>query len=102
MSVIGKFQTSGNEIVGEIFTLVLTLPNVRLVPEEPTDNADAPAYRIFVGRAEVGAAWAKTSREQKPYLSIKLDDPSLNHPLYANLFQDTPGEYSLVWTRSRA
>ena len=102
MSVIGKFQSNGGEIVGEIFTLDVQLQNVRIVREEGTPAADAPTHRIFVGRAEIGAAWSKTSQQQKAYLSLKLDDPSFKQPIFANLFQDTPGEYSLVWSRSRS
>ena len=102
MSVIGKFQSNNGEIVGEIFTLDVQLQNVRIVREEGTTNEDAPTHRIFVGRAEIGAAWSKTSQQQKAYLSLKLDDLSFRQPIFANLFQDTPGEYSLVWSRSRS
>lgn len=102
MAVIGKFQTAGAEIIGEIFTINVQLQNVRLVREEAPANDDAPAYRIYAGRAEIGAAWNKTSRDNRPYLSLKLDDPSFAAPLFAIMFQDEPGEYSLVWTRSRA
>lgn len=102
MAVIGKFQTAGAEIVGEIYTINVQLSNVRLVREENPANDDAPTHRIYAGRAEIGAAWTKTSRENRPYLSLKLDDPSFAAPIFASLFQDDPGEYSLVWTRSRA
>ncbi len=102
MAVIGKFQSAGAEIVGEIYTINVSLSNVRIVKEDAPANEDAPNYRIYAGRAEIGAAWNKTSRENRPYLSLKIDDPSFAAPLFASLFQDNPGEYSLVWTRSRA
>ena len=36
------------------------------------------------------------------YLSVKLDDPSFNAPIYANLFNDEDGEtFTLIWSRSR-
>jgi uncharacterized protein (DUF736 family) len=56
-----------------------------------------------VGRAEVGAAWSRRSEETgREYLSLKIDDPSLNAPIYANLFNDAEGEgYSLIWSRPR-
>lgn len=101
MAVIGKFQSAGAEIIGEIYTIDVQLSNVRLVREENTTNDDAPSHRIYAGRAEIGAAWAKTSRDNRAYLSLKLDDPSFKAPMFASLFQDDPGEYSLVWTRSR-
>ena len=55
-----------------------------------------------MGRAEIGAAWSKRSEEGRDYLSLKLDDPSFNAPIYANLFDDEDGEgYTLIWSRSR-
>ena len=102
MSVIGKFQSTNGELVGEIFTINVQLQNVRLVREEQPANDDAPSHRIYAGRAEIGAAWTKTSRENRSYLSLKLDDPSFAAPIFANLFEDAPGEYSLIWSRSRS
>lgn len=55
-----------------------------------------------MGRAEIGAAWSKCSEEGRDYLSLKLDDPSFNAPIYANLFDDEAGEgYTLLWSRPR-
>ena len=55
---------------------------------------------MFVGRAEIGAAWSKTSNEGRGYLGLKLDDPSFNAPIYANLFDDEDGKgHSLIWSR---
>ncbi|NDV89220.1 DUF736 family protein [Aurantimonas aggregata] len=48
----------------------------------------------------MGAAWSKRSNEGRDYLGLKLDDPSFNAPIYANLFDDEEGEaFSLVWSR---
>ncbi|MGE0038352.1 MAG: DUF736 family protein, partial [Xanthobacteraceae bacterium] len=34
------------------------------------------------------------------YLGLKLDDPSVNAPLYANLFDDEGDDpFSLIWSR---
>jgi len=53
-------------------------------------------------KAEIGAAWSKRSEEGRDYLSLKLDDPSFNAPIYANLFNDEDGEgYTLIWSRPR-
>jgi|SRR6516164_2369112 len=53
-------------------------------------------------KAEIGAAWSKRSEEGRDYLSLKLDDPSFNAPIYANLFDDEGGEgYTLLWSRPR-
>ena len=100
MANIGTFKKVGNEIQGEIVTLSVQAKGVRIVPESNRSNDSAPSHRIFVGRAEIGAAWSKRSNEGRDYLSVKLDDPSFNAPIYANLFDDEGGEgYSLIWSR---
>ena len=51
--------------------------------------------------AEIGAAWPKRSSEGRDYLSVKLDDPSFNAPIYANLFDDEGEDtFSLIWSRA--
>ena len=86
--------------MGQIVTLNVQTKNVRITPEANRANENAPSHRIFVGRAEVGAAWSKRSAEQRDYLSVKLDDPSFNAPIYANLFDDEGGEgFTLIWSR---
>ena len=101
MAIIGTFTRVGDsEYLGDIFTLSLRAQNVRIVPETNRANDNAPSHRIYVGRAEIGAAWSKRSNEGRDYLSLKLDDPSFNAPIFANLFDDEDGEgYTLIWSR---
>ncbi len=77
-----------------------------LVLEDSTSGENALSHRVFVGRAEIGAAWSKCSNENRDYLSLKLDDPSFTQPIYANFFDDTVVEggeetFSLIWSRAR-
>lgn len=101
MATIGTFKNSGNnEFIGEIVTLSVQARGVRIVPETRANGENAPSHRVFVGRAEIGAAWAKQSNEGRAYLGLKLDDPSFTAPIFANLFDDEDGEgYSLIWSR---
>ncbi|MCP1838114.1 uncharacterized protein (DUF736 family) [Bradyrhizobium sp. USDA 4524] len=103
MATIGTFKKTGNnELTGEIVTLSLQARSVRIVPETNRSGENAPSHRVYVGRAEIGAAWSKRSEEGRDYLSLKLDDPSFNAPIYANLFDDEGGEgYTLLWSRPR-
>jgi uncharacterized protein (DUF736 family) len=102
MANIGSFKKVGSELQGEIVTLSLQARGVRIVPEATRGNDNAPSHRVYVGRVEIGAAWSKRSNEGRDYLSVKLDDPSFNVPIYANLFDDEAGEgYTLIWSRSR-
>jgi uncharacterized protein (DUF736 family) len=102
MANIGSFKKVGGEFQGEIVTLSVQTKNVRIVPETNRANDNAPSHRVFVGRAEIGAAWSKRSTEGRDYLSVKLDDPSFNAPIYANLFDDEDGDgHTLIWSRAR-
>jgi uncharacterized protein (DUF736 family) len=102
MANIGSFKKSGNDYTGEIVTMSLQKKSVRIVAEEASENEKAPSHRVFVGRAEIGAAWLKTSKEDREYLSIKLDDPSFAAPIFATLFADEDGKtHNLIWTRAR-
>ena len=101
MATIGTFKKSGsNEFTGEIVTLSVQAKNVRIVPEATRSGDNSPSHRVYVGRVEIGAAWAKRSNEGRDYLGLKLDDPSFTAPIFANLFDDEDGEgYSLLWSR---
>lgn len=102
MASIGSFKKSGNEFQGEIVTLSAQAKGVRIVPESSRGNENTPSHRVFLGRAEIGAAWSKRSNEGRDYLSVKLDDPSFSAPIYASLFDDEDGNgYTLIWSRSR-
>ena len=100
MANIGSFKKSGNDYTGSITTLSVQAKNVRIVPEENRTNDNAPSHRVFVGKAEIGAAWTKRSNEGRDYLGVKLDDPSFTAPIYANLFDDEGEDtFSLIWSR---
>ena len=103
MANIGTFKKSANgNYTGEIVTMSVQKKNVTIVAEEPGDNENAPTHRVFLARADIGAGWAKTSKEGRDYLSIKLDDPSFNSPIFASLFADEDGKtHNLIWTRNR-
>ena len=100
MATIGSFKKTGNDYTGSITTLSLQAKNVRITPEETRSNDNAPSHRVFVGKVEIGAAWAKRSNEGRDYLGLKLDDPSFTAPIFANLFDDEGTDtHSLIWSR---
>ncbi|WP_323009795.1 DUF736 domain-containing protein [Paracoccus sp. (in: a-proteobacteria)] len=69
-------------------------------PDLRATGENAPSHRVLVGRAEIGAAWSKRSNEGRDYLGLKLDEPSFNAPIYANLFDEEDGDtLSLIWSR---
>ena len=72
MASIGTFKKSGHEFQGEIVTLSVQTKGVRIVPDTNRTSENAPSHRVYVGRAEIGAAWSKRSSEGRDYLSVKL------------------------------
>ncbi|MDP3746649.1 MAG: DUF736 domain-containing protein [Phenylobacterium sp.] len=99
MATIGTFQKSDTGYAGSIKTLTLDVKRAQFRAVEK-ENDKAPDFRIFADKTEFGAAWKKTSRENRDYLSVKLDDPSFSAPIYASLVETEDG-MSLIWSRSR-
>ena len=97
MAQIGSFKSDTDGCAGTIKTLSLNA-KAALRPIESA-NDKAPAFRVFVGGAECGAAWKKTSRGDRSYLSVKIDDPSFPSPIYAALLEGDKGEHRLLWSR---
>jgi uncharacterized protein (DUF736 family) len=101
MATIGTFKKSGNDYTGEIVTLFIRSSGVRILEEPKSNNDKAPSHRVFVGRAEIGAGWTRVSEDGREYVSLKLDEPSFNAPIFANLIDDGEDEYKLIWSRQR-
>ena len=100
MSTIGNFTVSGNGFTGTVRTLTLNV-KVRIVPSDK-GSEHAPDYRIVaLAGLEIGAAWKKVSKADRPYLSVTLDDPSFPATIYARLVEGEDGTHNLIWTRSK-
>lgn len=101
MATIGIFTQTQTGFSGEITTLTIQAKKVAIVAETERGGETAPTHRIYLGKAEIGARWAKRSSEGRDYVSLKIDDPSLPAPLYARLFAEEDGKtHSLIWSRS--
>jgi len=99
MATIGTFTKADNgNFIGTITTLTLKAKATLRPIDRESDKA--PDYRLAVGSVECGAGWKKTSRENRDYISVKLDDPAFPAPIYATLSEtETAGEYALIWSR---
>src|SRR3546814_10504009 len=93
MSTIGTFTKSENGYTGTVRTLNVNV-KVKFVPNDKT-SSKGPDYRVLAGSYELGAAWAKTSQSDRPYLSISLDDPSFPAAIHARLVEGDDGSYQL-------
>ncbi len=100
MANIGTFTAQNGNYAGTVRTLTLNV-KVRLVPSDKASE-NAPDYRVVAGNGlEIGAAWKKLSKAERPYLSVTLDDPSFPATLYARLVEGEDGTHNLIWSRSK-
>lgn len=99
MANIGIFTAQNDSFTGTVRTLTLNV-KVKFVPNTK-ESENAPDYRIVAGNFEIGAAWKKISKAERPYLSATLDDPSFPATIYARLVEGEDGAHNLIWSRSK-
>ena len=100
MATIGTFVANADgSFTGAINTLAINLKAVQFRPVTDKSGDKSPDFRVYAGKAELGAAWKKTSKDNHDYLSVKLDDPSFGHAINAALVL-IDGDHTLVWSRS--
>ncbi|WP_421729373.1 DUF736 domain-containing protein [Brevundimonas sp.] len=97
MANIGTFTRDGANFTGAITTLALKA-KASLQPNTKVSDA-APDYRVYAGGIEIGAAWSKTSKGERPYLSVKLDDPSFPAAIFCRMIEGDDGRHQLLWSR---
>ena len=99
MATIGSFTAVADGYTGTIRTLTVNV-KANIVANDQKTNDNAPDFRVYAGRAELGAAWKAQTNGEKPrdYLSVQLDDPSFPEPIRAALFEEDGVAY-LVWNR---
>ncbi len=99
MATIGSFTLDKDGYTGTIRTLTINI-KARIVPNDQKASDNAPDFRVYAGRTELGAAWwAKTSGEEpRDYIRVLLDDPCFPDPIRAALFEDDGAAY-LEWNR---
>ena len=85
MAQIGTFKRTKTGFSGHILTLALDAKLI-LVPVDKSDVENAPDYRIHLGDddglevgPEVGAGWKRNGEKAGDYVSLHLDDPSLDN-----------------------
>src|ERR1700733_5078503 len=106
--IIGKFVQQDDSYNGSIFGLGFAGRDVTFSPV-PAKLGNGPDFVVLTtpwegdaGEFELGAAWRKTSRKDKPYLSVKLDSPALVAPINCALTKQPDGSHALVWNRKEA
>ena len=99
MATLGVFSRHEDCWYGSIQTLSLNT-RVEIVPSG-LEGEKAPQHRVVIGGNEIGAAWTRTNRDGGTYLAVKLDDPCLPGPIFANLVERGDAHH-LIWSRDDA
>jgi uncharacterized protein (DUF736 family) len=100
---IGTFEEDTAGYVGHIHAFGIRTERIifRMVTakEQPKEPDYTVAIESIDAPVEIGAAWKKTSREGKPYLSVRLDGPTLPAPINCGLSRSVSGVLELLWNR---
>ena len=97
MKSIGTFTRQDDGFNGTLRTLAFSV-NLKIVPIARSKE-NGPDYSVLANATEIGAAWKRQSAANKPYLSVRLDDPSFAAPVNARLVDAEDGIAVLYWSR---
>lgn len=102
MPVVGTLRpTSRGGWAGPVYILAREV-KITLTPNDNQANPKAPAFRISVGAADLGAAWRNKTSEKEPrdFLSADIDFPGLIDPISIAFFISRDGTIArAVWNR---
>lgn len=105
--MIGSFREYDNGYTGSIFSIALCIGFVAISRTPAKSSTKGPDYVVLAapseedGEFEIGAAWDRVSKAGKPYVSVKLDGPTIAQPFHCALIeQQRKGSYGLIWKRS--
>ena len=111
MSKIGTLKSVMNnlheELHGEIQTLKMQI-KIKLIPIRLKSSDNAPDYVVCslgnVGQdIPIGGAWKKRKSQigdvDLEFLSITIDDPSLQNSLNVAAFKNSQGDWDITWRR---
>jgi uncharacterized protein (DUF736 family) len=74
---------------------------IKLVPNDNPASPRAPAFRVFAGDAELGAAWKNQTNETeaREYLGCEVELPGLRDPIsFAIFLSDDKAKARAVWS----
>ncbi len=103
---IGHFRHVRGAYQGRLQTLGIDTP-LCLVPVDPREGEDAPAWRVHLGDgaegAPVGEAWSRLGGPGRFHVAVSIDGPFCAQPIHATLLTAGRGDVChLVWSRSPA
>ena len=100
MAVIANFNLKDGKYTGTIRTMTINV-KAQIVPNE-NQTTGAPDWRVLAGGAELGAGWNEETDDGRPYVSMKLDDPTFHQPIRAAFFENEEESTGfMIWNRPK-
>lgn len=95
---IGFFKAVDGGYQGKITTLLhnLTVTFERVIART---NEKAPAFHIYSGQLQLGAAWERKTKKGSRYLGVSLEDPTFSAGYY-NFYRNDGVEDGYKLTKS--
>ena len=102
MAEIGTLtQTRDGGWTGSIFLLAQWV-KIHIARNDNQTSRKSPAYRIFSGAADLGALWARKTKDEDPQdlLSGEIECPGVAEPIsVAVFFSDDQTRARVIWKR---
>jgi uncharacterized protein (DUF736 family) len=102
MAVIGTLMSTRDGGWAGPIVVMMSKLKVRLVPNDNRGTENAPAFRVYAGPYELGAAWEQKTSGENPrdYRGARLDGPGLVEPISVAIFFGEGGKTAqIVWSR---
>lgn len=103
MTTLGTFiRTGKDEYVGELKSFTIYRESVRIVPAGDRTGDNPPTHLMMDGDVEIAQGWLKKTRDERPYIGFRIDDPSFYGTIYPGLYDRGDGRsFDLNWSRPR-
>lgn len=96
MTAIGNLERLDDDTFVGNLNLMTINAQIRFYPIENKSRDTSPDFRVYAGRAEIGAGWWKNSQAGNAYISVSLASPELGpRTLYCSLVQGSSDEAPL-------
>jgi len=96
MATIGTFTKTNDGFTGTIQTVGLKA-KVAIAPVEKRGDS-APDYRVYVGKVEIGAGWARTSKGGREFVKPQARRSELPRSDLRELDR-ARRQHELIWSR---
>jgi uncharacterized protein (DUF736 family) len=104
--MIGNFCKEGAGYKGRIFSRercgrVITFRPMSVEQGDGPDFVVQSEIEAGDDETKIGVAWKRTTSKGKPYLLVKLDQPTFWNGAHCALIEQQDGTFGLLWKRTK-